>query len=222
MELLTSLSNSIGRALFGFMLQQEKTRLIVASQNTIISAVEARDGYTKGHTDRVARVTALLGKKLQLQLEHFHFDSHSLRWSAQLHDVGKIGIPDSILLKPGPLDDAEWSRIREHPLSGIKIIEPVKEWLGQDVCAGILHHHENYDGSGYPHGQKGDDIHVFARIIHVADAFDAMTSDRPYRAALSETEAFKELNKFKGIQFDPMIVEALEALYADGDMQPTG
>jgi HD-GYP domain-containing protein (c-di-GMP phosphodiesterase class II) len=214
LELLASLSNAIGRVLFGFMLQKEKARLIVASQNIVISAVEARDGYTRGHTDRVAGITELLGEKLRPRLVSFRCDVRDLRWSAQLHDVGKIGIPDAILLKPASLTEEERNIIHQHPANGIKIIYPVREWLGEDVCAGILQHHENYDGTGYPAGLKGDDIHIFARIIRVADAFDAMTSDRPYRCALDKKAAFEELKRYKGVHFDPCIVEALQNLEA--------
>ena len=216
LELLMSLANNIARALYGFMLKKEKTRLIVASQNTIISAIEAKDSYTRGHTDRVAHYTSLIGKRFAKRIRNFSYDIHSLSWSAQLHDVGKIGIPDNILFKAGPLNEAEWAKMKEHPLNGIKIIAPVREWLGEDICAGIVGHHENYDGSGYPFGHKGENIHIFARIIRVADAFDVITSDRPYRPALSKEEALKELKKYKWIYFDPLAVEALEDLYNSG------
>jgi HD-GYP domain-containing protein (c-di-GMP phosphodiesterase class II) len=128
--------------------------------------------------------------------------------------VGKIGIPDYILLKPGPLTEEEWIKIKEHPLNGLKIISPVSEWLGEDICVGILHHHENFDGTGYPFRRQGEEIHIFARIIRAADAFDAMTSDRPYRPALTKETAMQELNRYKGVQFDPEIVEVVNNLYA--------
>ena len=218
LEVFSSLSNHIARAVYGFMLKEEKVQLIVASQNILISAIEAKDRYTRGHTDRVANYVTLIGKKLEKQLRSFTNGLSDLVWAALLHDVGKISIPDAILLKPGPLNTEEWVKIKQHPLNGIRIIQPVQEWLGEDVFEGILHHHENYDGSGYPAGQKGQDIHFFARMIRVADTFDALTSDRPYRPALTKEEAIKELKKYKGIYFDPLIVEAAVGLYNTGQI----
>ncbi|MBN3040781.1 MAG: HD domain-containing protein [Candidatus Omnitrophica bacterium] len=212
-DIFSSLSNTIARGIHDFMLEKEKTRLIVASQNTIISAIEARDSYTRGHTDRVAMYTTLIGEQMARFFKNVSDDLYNLNWSAQLHDVGKIGIPDSILLKPFSLSEDEWKKVKEHPLNGVKIVSPVSEWLGEDIISGILHHHENYDGSGYPSGQAGKQIHIFARIIRVADAFDAMTSDRPYRPALEKIEAFKELDKFKGLYFDPQVVDIFKYLH---------
>jgi HD-GYP domain-containing protein (c-di-GMP phosphodiesterase class II) len=213
LEIFMSISSNIARAIRGFMLQKEKIRLIVASQNIIINAIEAKDAYTRGHTERVARYTALIGKRLKETSYNFPYELPDLNWSAELHDVGKIGIPDSILFKPSPLSEEEWVKIKEHPVNGIKIISSVKEWLGEDICAGILQHHENYDGSGYPYGRKAEEIHLFARIIRVADAFDAMTTQRPYRPPLSKQEAMKELQKYKGIYFEPLLVDTLEESY---------
>ncbi|MBN2120569.1 MAG: HD domain-containing protein [Candidatus Omnitrophica bacterium] len=213
LEAFFSLANNIARAIYGFMLKEEKIQLIVASQNILITAIEAKDRYTRGHTDRVANYSTLIGKSLEKQLRFFSNGLSDLNWAAMLHDVGKISIPDTILLKPGPLTEEEWEKVKEHPTNGIKIINPVREWLGEDVCAGILQHHENYDGSGYPFGQKEEDIHLFARIIRVADAFDAMTTDRPYRLALRKEEAMTELKRYKAVHFDPFVVETMEELY---------
>ncbi|MFC1666578.1 HD domain-containing phosphohydrolase [Candidatus Omnitrophota bacterium] len=216
LEIFFSLSNHIARAIYSFMLKEEKVHLIVASQNILISAIEAKDRYTRGHTDRVARYSALVGDKLERDLRIFSNGLSELNLAAQLHDVGKISIPDSILLKPGPLDKKEWAKIKEHPINGIKIIGPFQEWLGEDICSGILHHHENYDGSGYPDGQKEEDIHLFSRIIRVVDAFDAMLSERPFSPALSREKAMEEIRRYKGIYFDPLVVEATEDLYNIG------
>ncbi|MCM8786810.1 MAG: HD domain-containing protein [Candidatus Omnitrophica bacterium] len=214
-DIFFAIADNIARALYGFMLKQEKIKLIVASQKTIISAIEAKDSYTRGHTDRVAFYSLFIGEEFKKLTENF-FDINNLNWSAQLHDVGKIAIPDSILLKPTSLTKEEWQKVKMHPVVGLKIIEPVKEWLGEDICAGIGEHHENLDGSGYPFLKKGEDIHIFARIIRVADAFDAMTSDRPYRASLGRKVAIDELNKYKNIHFDPTIVKIIEDLYYNG------
>ncbi len=219
LEIFTSLSNNIARAVYGFMLNKEKIRLIVASQNTIISAMEAKDTYTRGHSERVANYTFLIGRELQKQLRNFSYDLNNLKWSAQLHDVGKISIPDSILFKPGPLTEEEMAKMREHPVNGMKIISPVKEWLGEDICAGVLGHHENFDGTGYPFKQKGEEIHIFARIIRVADSFDAMTTKRLYRPTFTRKEALAELNDYKDTAFDPVIVEILEKLYNANELE---
>jgi HD-GYP domain-containing protein (c-di-GMP phosphodiesterase class II) len=218
LEVLTSLSSHIARALHGFLLKTEKTRLIVASQNTVISAIEAKDNYTRGHTNRVAHYTSLIAKRSAGLLRNLAGDLTNINWSAQLHDVGKIAIPDNILFKPGPLNEQEWLKVKEHPLNGIKIITPVKEWLGEDICAGIIEHHENYDGSGYPFRKRSEEIHIFARIIRVADSFDAMTSERPYRRPLTQEEAMGELERYKGLYFDPGIVKIIQDLYKAGEL----
>ncbi|UCC95268.1 MAG: HD domain-containing protein [Candidatus Omnitrophota bacterium] len=216
LELFASLSNHIGRAIHDFMLKEERIQLIVASQNILITAIEARDQYTRGHTDRVARYAVLIGEKLEKQLRPYPNGLTNLKWAAQLHDIGKIGISDKILLKEGGLNDEEWQKIKEHAMNGLKIISPMREWLGEDICAAVLHHHENLDGSGYPSQQKGEEIHLFARIIRVADSFDAMITTRPYRAALTKEEAIKELKKYKGKYYDSHIVNAMVRLYNEG------
>ena len=217
-ELFVSLSTHVGRTIQGFRLKEEKIQLIVASQNILITAIEAKDSYTRGHTDRVAEYSYLIGKRLEKLLRHYPNGLSNLKWAAQLHDVGKIGIPDTILLKKASLSDKEWEIIREHPLNGLNIVSPMREWLGDDICAGILHHHENYDGTGYPGHQKKDGIHLFARIIRVADAYDAMILDRPYRSSLPKEEIIAELVKYKGTYFDPSIVNIMLELYNNGEI----
>jgi len=216
LELFDSLSRTIGKTLNDFMVTHEKANLVVTASKTIISAIDSKDGYSRGHTDRVEFYSRLLGKALEAQDETFSYDENSLCCSAQLHDVGKINIPDSILFKPTSLNEHEWSIMKKHPFSGAKIINPVKGWLGDDVCAGISQHHENFDGSGYPFNLKSQAIHIFARIIRVADAFDAMTSNRPYRSALSKKSALEELHHFRGKYFDPGIVDLMDGLYLKG------
>ncbi len=218
LELFLSLSSHVGRTIQGFRLKDEKIQLIVASQNILITAIEAKDSYTRGHTDRVAGYSHLIGKRLEKLLRHYPNGLSNLKWAAQLHDVGKIGIPDTILLKKEPLGPKEWDVIREHPINGLNIVSPMREWLGDDICAGILHHHENYDGTGYPSHQKKDEIHLFARIIRVADAFDAMILDRPYRSSLPKEDIIAELLKYKGTYFDPSIVNIMLELYNNGEI----
>ncbi|MBA7578365.1 Cyclic di-GMP phosphodiesterase response regulator RpfG [subsurface metagenome] len=139
-----------------------------------------------------------------------------LKLAAILHDVGKIGIPDYVLLKKGKLTDEEFETIKKHPDYGDDIVRNVKQL--QHMIPGIRHHHERYDGSGYPDGLEGNEADIVARIIAVADAFDAMTSDRPYRKSLNQLLALEELKKYRGTQFDPDAVKAFMKVYRN---QPT-
>ena len=135
---------------------------------------------------------------------------------ALLHDIGKIGVPDAVLTKPGPLDDEEWAAMRQHPLVACAILDGVD--LSPTVISMVRHHHENLDGTGYPDHLAGDELPIAARIARVADAFDAMTSDRPYRDALTLSAARAELRKNKGTQFCPEIVDAFEDLIERGQL----
>lgn len=169
----------------------------------LAQALEARDFGTSGHCKRVAHYAALIAGRLDLdddQKRHLHI-------GALLHDVGKIGINDFILLKPGKLDTAEWSNLKSHPAKGVEILKSLKYLEPALPC--ILHHHENFDGTGYPAGLKETAIPLIARIVSVADAWDVMRSDRPYRKALSKAAAQQELRAFSGTQFDPGIVDVL-------------
>jgi diguanylate cyclase (GGDEF)-like protein len=170
---------------------------------SLIRVVDARDTYTGSHSASVAVLVETIGQTLGLD------DStvSRLRLAGLLHDLGKIAIPDRILQKPGRLDPAEYGVLRQHSEIGYELlhgldVDPVDRW--------ILHHHEHWDGSGYPHGLEGEEIPIGSRIILVADAFEAITSDRCYRAAAPVAEALEELRSFSGIQFDPAVVEALE------------
>lgn len=169
--------------------------------NTLSRAVDARDPYTAGHSERVASISGGIAKKLGLGKT----DIELVELSAQFHDIGKIGIPDNILLKPERLTAEEFDVIKSHPAIGTRILSNI-EFL-KDCLPIILHHHENYDGSGYPSGLHGKDIPIGSRIIRIADAFDAMTSDRPYRKKLSDQEAIQEISKYKGIQFDSELTD---------------
>jgi uncharacterized domain HDIG len=168
---------------------------------TLSKAVDARDPYTAGHSQRVAAISLLIGKEIGLSDEHLE----TLEISALFHDIGKLGIPDNILLKAGKLDELELQKIKEHPTIGVSILKEV-DFL-KDVLPIIRHHHERYSGNGYPYGIKGNDIPLEARIISIADTYDAMTSDRPYRKGLSHEDAIAEIKRFSGIQFDPKIVD---------------
>ncbi len=165
-------------------------------------AVDAKDSYTAGHSDRVSYYSVLIGRQLGLSED----DIEILRQGALFHDVGKIGIPDAILQKPGKLTDDEYDDIKNHPSIGAKILGPAK--IFEPFIPIVLHHHERYDGRGYPGALKGDEIPFMARIVCVADSFDAMTSDRAYRPRFTVVKALEEMENCKGTQFDPEMVDA--------------
>jgi putative nucleotidyltransferase with HDIG domain len=169
---------------------------------TLAEALDIRDARTARHSDTVGRYAEAMAGTLGLAPERVE----RIRLAAILHDIGKIGIPDSILYKPGPLTDEEWVEIRTHPEIGARLLSA--PGLG-DLRAWILAHHERIDGAGYPHGLSGEEIPLEARIIAVADAFEAIVSDRPYRAGRSAEEALDELERCSGSQFDPEVVAAL-------------
>ena len=163
--------------------------------------VEAKDTYTRGHSDRVSAYSVLIGEKLGLSDK----DIHTLKIGGLFHDIGKIGVPDSILLKSSKLSDDEYSQIKNHPSIGAHILGDVP--MFQDIIPIVLHHHERFDGNGYPSQLKGTDIPYFARIAAVADTFDAMTSKRSYRDSLPIDVVKDEIVRCSGTQFDPDIAK---------------
>jgi diguanylate cyclase (GGDEF)-like protein/putative nucleotidyltransferase with HDIG domain len=173
------------------------------------AAVDAKDHYTRGHSDSVTRYSLALAKKLGLS----ESELENLKAAALLHDIGKIGTPDSILRKPGPLKIDEWQIIEDHPRIGSEILEKVQQL--SSIVPAVRHHHERYDGLGYPNGLVGRNIPLIARIIALADSYDAMTSDRTYRRALSPEEALEEMRRCAGTQFDPELVEIFIEIVKD-------
>ena len=174
--------------------------------NIIVSmagAVDAKDAYTHGHSMRVARVSLIVGQERGLPREELE----PLLLSAILHDVGKIAIPDNILKKPERLNREEFEIMKGHPLAGAKMLQHIRAL--ENVIPGILHHHEYWNGSGYPHALAGEAIPLQGRIIHIGDAFDAMTTDRVYRRKIDVSGAVAEISKFGGVQFDPDLVACL-------------
>ena len=171
------------------------------SIETLRYTVEAKDVYTRGHSDRVSEYSVLIGKNLGLSDD----DLKTLKIGGLFHDVGKIGIPDSILLKTEKLTDDEYSEIKNHPTIGVHILSNVT--IFQDIIPVVKHHHERFDGRGYPSQLKGEEIPLLARIAAVADTFDAMTSKRSYRNALSLDIVKEEITKCSGTQFDPQIAD---------------
>ncbi|HEY5625452.1 MAG TPA: HD domain-containing phosphohydrolase [Dehalococcoidia bacterium] len=176
---------------------------VVAS---LISALSAKDPQTKDHAERCSWYTGELAVELGLS----ESEVNVLRVASLLHDIGKLVVPDEVLLKPGPLNATEMKRMKRHPTDGANTLSNVP--TAANAVPVILHHHERFDGTGYPHGLSGDDIPIGARILLVADAFDAMTEDRPYRKAMPVADAIAELKRFSGTQFDPTVVEAFLAV----------
>ncbi|WP_331717328.1 HD-GYP domain-containing protein [Yinghuangia sp. ASG 101] len=172
---------------------------------SLLRAVEVKDGYTRAHSERVAVASVLIARQLGLPKQRVV----SLRYAALLHDVGKLGVPTRLLTKSGPLDADERETIQRHPQCGADLVRDL-EFLGEGRD-GILHHHERMDGRGYPSGLRGDAIPEFARIIAVADAFDAMTSTRSYRRSRPIEAALSELNRCRDDQFDGRMVAALQS-----------
>jgi PAS domain S-box-containing protein/putative nucleotidyltransferase with HDIG domain len=175
-------------------------------------ALDLRDHETAGHALRVTDLTEALGRRLGLSVESLR----SLRWGALLHDIGKIGVPDRILNKQGPLDDEEWTVMRGHPGVAKDLLEPI-EFLDEAIEVPAWHH-ERWDGSGYPDGLAGEEIPLSARIFAVVDVWDALISDRPYRKAWTRDAALAHLRDESGRLFDPAVVEAFEAMVADGEV----
>ena len=167
----------------------------------LAAALDARDNYTYGHSSRVAQLSVSVGRKLELK----PYELKDLEMTCLLHDIGKINIPDNILNKPEKLDDDEYQYIMDHPYHGVQILD-LTDSLKKYIPA-VLHHHEWHDGSGYPGKLAGNDIPLYARILSIADAYDAMTSSRPYRQRMSREHAVDELTRFKGKQFEPELVD---------------
>lgn len=174
--------------------------------DALATTLEAKNAYTCGHSGRVAELSLALAKGMGLSVA----DQAMIHIGAHLHDIGKIGIPDAILNKPGKLTETEFAIIRQHPDIGSKIVNKVKA-LRSIVCI-VRHHHERFDGTGYPDRLYGQEISLGARIVSVADAFDAMNNVRTYRAALSLHQAMDEMRRCRGSQFDPDIVDVLMTL----------
>lgn len=195
-------------------LEQGARELETAYIDTVMllaTVIDARDNYTLGHSNRVSRLSLILGRKMGLGEENLK----DLEIVCMFHDVGKIRTPDKILNKKGPLSEAEYETMMKHTVYGAEILGIVESF--RKHIPSVLHHHEWYDGSGYPDGLKGEEIPLFASIISIADAYDAMTSSRPYRAAMSKEKALKELRKYRGRQFAPDIADAFVAVMEEFD-----
>ncbi len=176
-----------------------------ATMAALCQAVETKDFYTRGHSERVSRGATMLARQIGMGAERVE----AIRYAGMLHDVGKLGVPTKVLQKTGPLTEEELAAIQLHPMRGLEIVRQIG--FLTEALDGIMHHHERMDGKGYPMGLAGDEIPEFARVIAVADAFDSMTSTRSYRGARSVEDAVAELRKCAGLQFDPLLVDAFIA-----------
>lgn len=193
-----------------------KQRLFFRTTVALTTAIDVKDHYTHSHTARVTNLSLEIARRF-IRKERKIFGHRFIEYihiASLLHDIGKIGVPEAILNKNGPLTEEEKEKMRKHPIVGTTILQPIREL--KPAILGVKYHHERYDGSGYPEGLRGKQIPVIASIIAVADTFDAMTTDRPYRSGLSRENAFQEIQNEKGKQFDPQIVDIFVELYQHG------
>lgn len=196
------------------LLEKANERITMQSMYTLAKTIDAKDKYTNGHSMRVAKYSRMIAERLDFSEE----DLENIYHMAMLHDIGKIGVPDAIINKPSELTDEEYYVIKTHPSMGSDILSEMPEF--EDIGIGARWHHERYDGSGYPDGLKGEDIPLNARIISVADAYDAMTSNRSYRTYMPQETVREELIHGKGKQFDPGITDImLEIMTEDKDYE---
>jgi len=212
LSLFISLANQVAIALDNSRLYQELEEMFFQTTDSLAGAIEKRDPYTGGHTRRVTRYSLATAKYLQLK----PLERKWLKIASVLHDIGKVGIEDQILRKPERLSPEEFEMIKRHCNIGVEIIEHVRQL--RESIPGVKYHHEQPDGKGYPNGLEGDEIPVLAKIVAVADTFDAMTTDRPYRKAMEKEAAIKELRRFSGTQFDEKVVEAFIQAYQKGEI----
>ena len=183
--------------------QAKKIRASFLSAITSLAyALEAKDKYTNGHSQRVADISVAIAKELDLPQESIE----RIRLAGLVHDIGKIGVRETVLNKPGRLTDEEFRHVQYHPEIGEHILAPIAD--DEEILKLVRHHHERYDGTGYPDQLKGDQIPLCSRILAVSDAYEAMTSERPYRSKMSDEEAYEEIKRNRGIQFDPEVADA--------------
>jgi HD-GYP domain-containing protein (c-di-GMP phosphodiesterase class II) len=212
LSLLTSLADQVAIALDNSRLYQELEEMFFQTAESLAEAIEKRDPHTGGHTQRVTLYSQAIAKYL-------HLNSSERKWvkiTSVLHDIGKIGIEDDILKKPEQLSPEEFDIIKRHSNMGAEIIEHVRQL--REIIPGVKYHHEQVNGGGYPDGLRGEDIPILAKIVAVADTYDAMTTDRPYRKAMDKKVAIDELKRCSGTQLDKNVVEAFIQAYQNGEI----
>ena len=205
-KLMESISGMLGACMENAELYHRQHLTFLGTIRAMSAAIDAKDQYTQGHSERVAMLSAMLALEVGFTEE----EAERIRISGLVHDVGKIGVPESVLCKPGRLTDEEFDQIKAHPQIGYEIMKEIPDL--QDVLPGVLHHHERWDGNGYPSKLAGEDIPRMARIMALADTFDAMSSNRAYRTGMPREKVFAEFRKCAGTQFDPDLVEPFLAL----------
>lgn len=198
---IEKIAAQISVALENARLYEDMKSLFISTVSSLANAIDAKSPWTKGHSERVMNIAAEIAQEMGLS-ELF---VEQIKIAGLLHDIGKIGILEALLERPDKISDEEFPPMLQHPEKGVAILSPIEQL--QDVLPAILHHHERYNGTGYPDGLKGEEIPLQARIVAVADAFDAMVSDRPYKKGYSVKKALKVLEKAAGCQFDPVVVE---------------
>lgn len=214
LELLAAVGNQAGIALHRARLMAEVERLFFDVMKAIASLIDAKDGYTHKHSERVSAFGVRLAR-------HLGFDAEGrgvVELSGLLHDVGKIGVPDAILNKPGKLTDEEFTQMKLHPVHGARILSQIQSNKVVSILPGVKYHHERWDGKGYPEGLKGEEIPLLGRVLGVADFLDALSSDRSYRKGLSLDEALNMVKELEGKAFDPVVVKAAVELHALGEL----
>jgi HD-GYP domain-containing protein (c-di-GMP phosphodiesterase class II) len=202
MKLLAATATHMAIFLENAALYEDLNAMFLGTLEALTASIDAKDRYTCGHSRRVALLTAQLGQAIGLD-EHTVGRVHI---AGLVHDVGKIGVPEAVLLKPGKLSPKEFAWIRKHPEIGYRILKDIPQLT--DILPGVLHHHERWDGGGYPQGLAGEGIPLVARLIALADSFDAMSSTRTYRSALSREQVLDEIDRCVGTQFDPVLAKA--------------
>ena len=214
LELLAAIGNQAGVALHRVRLMGELERLLLDTIKAIAATIDARDGYTHRHSERVAAFTARLARELGMS----DAERETAELSALLHDVGKIAVPDSILNKPGKLTPDEFAEMQKHPVHGARILGNIQSRTVKAVLPGVQYHHERWDGTGYPEGLKAEGIPFLGRLLGVADFYDALTSARAYRGAMPAPEAIELIRNGAGKHFDPAVAEALCRLFERGEL----
>lgn len=209
-QFVREIAELIGREVERRKIKQDLNRMFIEVVKTLSAALDARDHYTVDHSKRISESCRLISKKLNLSGR----EKENIAMAALLHDIGKIGISDGILAKPSGLTPEEFDKVKQHPLISEKILEPIEALKG--TLRIIRHHHERYDGKGYPDGLRGRKIPAGARILAVCDSYDAMISERPYRGAMSIKKALAELSKHSGTQFDPQVAKTMISLIKKG------
>jgi putative nucleotidyltransferase with HDIG domain len=204
--LLRSLTAQLGLAAANADLYEDLKQFLTGTVKALVSAIDAKDTYTAGHSERVNTISMLLGSEMNLDLRELE----ALYWGSLLHDVGKIGMPEAILNKPTALDDTEVEIMQQHPQRGWEMLRAIERLRG--AADGVRDHHERWDGQGYPRQLAGERIPIIARIIAVADTFDALISNRAYRKGRGAARALEVIEAEAGTQFDPAVVRALAPL----------